>query len=297
MKRIALIILLFACANGALASVMPESGWWYNPAQPGSGFNIEVQNNTLFVATFAYANDGAPVWYSGAAPMAAGDATVTLQVYDSGQCLGCAYTSPVSKNSPYTAVFSFSDGGHGSVKIAGGSYPIERLNFGYGLGSSTLKGQWIISVLSPAVSGLGLSDFIYYNELISGGGTKGASLMGSGNARVASPVDPQTGAFVAIADLGQNKLLASMMTMTGLNKALGFSAIVYANETGSEMLQKIKSQAAFTVWDRNNRAPQSSQTATVAQVAGPSIDLTVPMRDFAANVTPIQIAEIISQIQ
>jgi hypothetical protein len=49
LKALGLAALL--SANMAFA-VTPENGWWWNPAESGRGFNIETQNNTVFVATF-----------------------------------------------------------------------------------------------------------------------------------------------------------------------------------------------------------------------------------------------------
>lgn len=48
----------------------PEAGWWWNPAEPGRGFSIEIQNGIMFLGGFMYDSTGRPVWYaSGQAPM------------------------------------------------------------------------------------------------------------------------------------------------------------------------------------------------------------------------------------
>lgn len=64
----------FALVAGGLeappADAAPETGWWWNPAEGGRGFGIEVQNGVMLVGGYMYAADGAPVWYlSGQAPM------------------------------------------------------------------------------------------------------------------------------------------------------------------------------------------------------------------------------------
>lgn len=43
---------------------MPESGWWWDPAEPGSGFAIEVQRRQLFVVAYTYDALGQPTWLS-----------------------------------------------------------------------------------------------------------------------------------------------------------------------------------------------------------------------------------------
>ncbi len=42
---------------------MPETGWYWNPAEAGRGYFIEVQRDQTFVGTFMYRADGAPIWY------------------------------------------------------------------------------------------------------------------------------------------------------------------------------------------------------------------------------------------
>jgi hypothetical protein len=51
------------------ASFQPESGWWWDPNQSGSGYSIEVQGNSLFIVGFMYDDAGNPVWYLSAGPM------------------------------------------------------------------------------------------------------------------------------------------------------------------------------------------------------------------------------------
>jgi hypothetical protein len=44
-------------------STNPQSGWWWNVAQGGRGFAIEVQNNQMYFAGYMYDGTGNPVWY------------------------------------------------------------------------------------------------------------------------------------------------------------------------------------------------------------------------------------------
>jgi len=52
------------------ASFRPHTGWWWNPAESGRGFSIEVQGNNAFIVAFMYDDNGNPVWYFAAGPMA-----------------------------------------------------------------------------------------------------------------------------------------------------------------------------------------------------------------------------------
>lgn len=53
-------------APAAISSTgqLPETGWWWNPQEPGIGFSLEVKGLKAFIAGFMYANDGTPVWYT-----------------------------------------------------------------------------------------------------------------------------------------------------------------------------------------------------------------------------------------
>jgi RimJ/RimL family protein N-acetyltransferase len=42
---------------------VPESGWWWNPAESGRGYFIEWQNGTMDMAGFMYDDAGNPIWY------------------------------------------------------------------------------------------------------------------------------------------------------------------------------------------------------------------------------------------
>lgn len=73
----------------------PETEWWWNPAESGSGYSVEVQGENAFVVAFMYNEAGDPVWYFTAGPMSSpthfeGD---WLQ-FSGGQTLAGAYRSP-----------------------------------------------------------------------------------------------------------------------------------------------------------------------------------------------------------
>jgi hypothetical protein len=52
-----------------VATFQPRTGWWWNPAQSGRGFSVEVQGNSAFIVAFMYDDAGNPVWYFSAGPM------------------------------------------------------------------------------------------------------------------------------------------------------------------------------------------------------------------------------------
>jgi hypothetical protein len=63
-------------ANGLASpatSAQPQTGFWWNPAEPGRGYTLEVQSNEMFYGAFMYDTAGNPVWY------ATGPQTLTTQ--------------------------------------------------------------------------------------------------------------------------------------------------------------------------------------------------------------------------
>lgn len=51
------------------ASFQPQSGWWWDPAESGRGYSVEVQGGKLFLVAFMYDDAGNPVWYFSAGPL------------------------------------------------------------------------------------------------------------------------------------------------------------------------------------------------------------------------------------
>src|ERR1700722_11458929 len=96
MKKLILGIALVALALLApIAHASLASGYWWNPAQGGRGFVIEVQGTTLFFAGFLYAASGEATWVSSIGPMStATQYTGTLATYFGGQTLTGAYQPP-----------------------------------------------------------------------------------------------------------------------------------------------------------------------------------------------------------
>jgi hypothetical protein len=51
-----LLMISVSCAAA------PENGWWWNPTESGSGYAIERQGNSIFMAAFLYETTGAATW-------------------------------------------------------------------------------------------------------------------------------------------------------------------------------------------------------------------------------------------
>lgn len=73
------------------STVTPVVGLWWNPAESGSGYNIDVKHGVLVMTVFSYKATGEQEWYITSGPITNGSFTGTLNRYVGGQCISCAY--------------------------------------------------------------------------------------------------------------------------------------------------------------------------------------------------------------
>jgi hypothetical protein len=133
MLRVAVVAPLLLSA-GFVGATPPENGWWWNPAESGRGFAIEVQNGSMLLAGFMYDNAGTPVWYvSGPAPMTS---DVLYQgkwiSYANGQTLNGQYKSAVVTNDAVgSVVINFTSTTTATLQLPNGTVmPLVRFGFG-----------------------------------------------------------------------------------------------------------------------------------------------------------------------
>jgi len=90
------------------AVFQPQSGWWWNPAESGSGYSIEVQGGNLFLVGFMYDGAGNPVWYFSAGPMKTPAAySGSLLRFADGQTVTGPYRPPTPPTTIGTLAVSF----------------------------------------------------------------------------------------------------------------------------------------------------------------------------------------------
>src|SRR5271165_6056946 len=98
------VLWLPACAFAA-----PVAGYWWNPAQGGGGFAIEVQGTGMYFAGFLYAAGGGATWVESNGPMSSPTQySGALLSYNGGQTLTGAYRAPVVAPSLGTVTINFS---------------------------------------------------------------------------------------------------------------------------------------------------------------------------------------------
>ncbi len=134
--KIALLAAFVCTLVGASlpAHATPASGYWWNPAEPGRGFVIEIQGNAMFMAGFLYAASGEASWVASNGPMTSPTQySGSLITYSGGQTLTGPYQSATQATAPLgTLAINFSSDTTGTVTWPGGTTPIQRFDFGPG---------------------------------------------------------------------------------------------------------------------------------------------------------------------
>lgn len=88
--------LLLACSSAALVptaqAITPESGFWYNVNEPGTGISIEITDDFLYLAAYGFDAAGFPFWYTSGGFMS-NDRTYSggLAEFRNGQAFGAAW--------------------------------------------------------------------------------------------------------------------------------------------------------------------------------------------------------------
>jgi len=133
-------LLLTLCTWIVLAgnafAVAPENGWWWNPSESGSGYAIERQGNSIFMAAFLYETAGAATWYATVLALQPdGTYKGDMTRYVGGKSLLGSYKAPTSTTVVATATASFSKPDIGAMTIvfpngsANRTIPISRFAF------------------------------------------------------------------------------------------------------------------------------------------------------------------------
>jgi hypothetical protein len=87
----ALVLALLAAMPAA--AFTPYNGHWWNPAESGRGYNIDVRDGVLVLTVYAYKANGDAEWYLASGPLSTDlhQFSGTLDKYRNGQCISCAY--------------------------------------------------------------------------------------------------------------------------------------------------------------------------------------------------------------
>ena len=174
MRALLALVLLAALAVAAPArAYTPESGWYWNPAEPGTGIALEIQDNRVFLVGFLYDTAGNPTWLASEGALT-GNALYDGEMYAAtgGTCLGCAYrVSTTHLSGGHIRIsWSASDPTQATLTWGGRTTPITRYIFGLvrpgdvpaTVASTKLLGEWQAVLDFSAAQ----PSFPYYGEVL-----------------------------------------------------------------------------------------------------------------------------------
>ena len=250
--------LLMLCSVTSAIAFTPENGWWWNQQQSGRGFNLEVQNGTVFLATFIYDEAGNAIWYSGSGQLNA-DNIVTLDLVEfaNGQCIQCTYQSPDVVGAVETVTIRFGSRSTAELNWSNGLVVLQRFNFNLGASwQQQLIGEWALVAGNssfPAYTG----DRITFNEL-----QQSETLdvigyrTGNTNAKISAfdttnnPINGYTRSAFMSTNL--STLRAYAFNFSGLNRIEGVTVDVSADASAAEITQALSTQGVPFVGFRIN---------------------------------------------
>lgn len=155
-RKILAAVLLLLCSFGTQAQLLapPLSGFFWNPAEPGKGWALDVQDDLVFVAHYTFQpGSAASVFYTtvGRWDYVNRRFSGDLFEFTGGPCLTCGPSQPTPR-SLGTATFQFLNRDQGSITFQGRTTPIVRFLYGYAPESrSILQGVWHTTTGSSGV--------------------------------------------------------------------------------------------------------------------------------------------------
>lgn len=143
MKKIMTLCVLLMTSMSSW-SFTPESGFYWNPDEPGSGYSLEIQDNFLFGAFYVYDDLGLPYWYT-TGGFLDGNAFYEGDIFisEDGPCLACTYTPNNTFVSNLGKVsINFLTETTATITVQGNTINVERHNFFLGDQLQKMRGEW-----------------------------------------------------------------------------------------------------------------------------------------------------------
>ena len=115
----------------------PQTGWWWNAAEDGRGFGIEVRGNTMFMSGYLYDDAGKATWMVAEGPVALDGSLFNNTLYQvaNGQTLTGPYKAPAPVTLRGPVTLSFTNARTGTLIWPGGSVPLVRFDDVIGSGN------------------------------------------------------------------------------------------------------------------------------------------------------------------
>lgn len=129
----------------------PAAGLWSidseNNGQPGRGFQVEVENDTMVLSYYGYRADGSSVFYLASGAYANNQFNAQLMEYQGGVPIGSnTPKNATTKGSPGTINIAFTSGTQGTVTFPGETpKAVTKFSFGYPATPQGLFGTYLFS--------------------------------------------------------------------------------------------------------------------------------------------------------
>jgi cytochrome c553 len=110
----------------------PQTGYWWNPAEPGRGYTVELQDSIAFIAAYMYDASGNAVWYAAGPAALAGNNTYlgNWTLYTGGPTLTGTYQAPSGSSNAGSLTIQFTSATAGMLTLPDGrQIPIQRYSF------------------------------------------------------------------------------------------------------------------------------------------------------------------------
>ncbi len=109
----------------------PETGIYWNAAENGRGYTIDMQGHLAVLTMFHYAADGSPTWHIVNADLGSGSATSPFEAFRGGQTLSGAYKAPTGPQAEGRFSLNFQAACRGTVQLEGMA-AVEVVRFAFG---------------------------------------------------------------------------------------------------------------------------------------------------------------------
>lgn len=162
-KKLVLFISVIYGLNASAQDFL--DGWYFNPSQPGSGFNVNQQADITAIALFDFTDDGQTQWATAVDQIEMGEGgsevfEAPLTIPENGACFDCAYF-PNEGNiggDVLRVVFSGQPDADGnitaSVTLRGTTEPYEMLLFRFGDALDYMLSFWTVTAFVAGNNGV-----------------------------------------------------------------------------------------------------------------------------------------------
>jgi hypothetical protein len=151
-RVLAVFASLFVLVHSASALTVggPTQGLWWNPAESGRGYQIDLQGDTMIVTTYVYEQSGDPIWYlsSGTYDHTTATFTSAYDIFANGQCFGCPYVAPTHTGDAGPITIAFHTNQTATLTYPGGSTEITKFQYGYPDRTQVLYGEWALTYIT-----------------------------------------------------------------------------------------------------------------------------------------------------